>query len=112
MSFDPDFFNALWELSGGAFIALSCWQLFKDKIVRGVHWVHTGFFAAWGYWNLYYYPAIDQWWSFLGGCSVVAFNTLWLGQIIYYTRKERGARRRAGDTSASRQTDGLSPAGN
>ena len=103
MTFGPDFLNSLWELAGGAFIALNCLRLYRDKMVRGVHWATVTFFTGWGYWNIYYYPAIGQWWSFAGGCSVVAFNTLWLGQLIHYSRKERIARQRTHEF-ASRRT--------
>ena len=54
-------------------------------------WLHAGFFAAWGYWNLYYYyPSLDQWWSFWGGVGVVTMNTIWLGQLIYYSQHPSG----------------------
>ena len=63
-------------------------QLYRDKCIRGVHWSATLFFASWGYWNLFYYPHLDQWWSFSGGVSIVAANTVWVAQMFYYGRKE------------------------
>lgn len=82
----PDVFNGLFEIAGGFFISLSVRKLWADKMVAGVSWLHAGFFAAWGYWNLFYYPSLDQWWSFWGGVGVVTANTIWLGQLIYYSR--------------------------
>jgi len=85
----PDLINGLFEFSGAYFISLSIKKLYNDKCVRGVSWIHAGFFAAWGYWNLYYYPHLNQWLSFLGGCAIVIANSIWLGQLIYYTDTER-----------------------
>lgn len=80
----PDLINGTFESCGGFFILFSVIKLYKEKIVRGVHWVHTSFFTSWGFWNLYYYPALDQWFSFFGGFFLVLVNTIWLSQIIYY----------------------------
>lgn len=84
-----DFLNGSFELAGGLFILLSIFKLRREKRVRGVSYVHVGYFTAWGYWNIYYYPYLDQWMSFIGGLSIVLINTVWLGQIIYYTIMEK-----------------------
>jgi hypothetical protein len=81
-----DIFNGSFELLGAPFIFLSVIKLYKDKIVAGVSWLHAGFFATWGYWNLYYYPHLDQWASFAGGVLIVIINTIWLCQLIYYEK--------------------------
>jgi len=80
----PDFINGLFESCGGFFILFSVIKLHREKTVHGVHWVHTSFFTSWGFWNLYYYPTLDQWFSFYGGLFLVLTNTFWLGQLIYY----------------------------
>ena len=85
----PDIINGIFELCGGLFILKSILKLNKDKEVKGVHWIHAAFFACWGYWNLFYYPYLEQWISFIGGIGVVTANTIWLGQMIYYLRKEK-----------------------
>ena len=84
-----DNMNGLFELCGGLFIFLSVLKLRKQKKVRGVSAVGIAYFTLWGYWNIYYYPHLNQWFSFAGGLSVVLINTAWLAQIIYYTRKEK-----------------------
>ncbi len=84
----PDAVNGLFELLGSFFILASVFKLAKDKKVLGVHWVHVAFFSAWGFWSLYYYPSLDQWVSFFGGLGLVATNTFYLGQILYYRRNE------------------------
>jgi len=76
--------NGLFEFFGSIMLWRNVLQLHRDKMVRGVHWSATGFFAAWGYWNLFYYPHLGQWLSFFGGCSIVVANTIWLGQMFYY----------------------------
>jgi hypothetical protein len=90
----PDLINGLFESTGAFFILLSVLKLHRDKKVRGVHWLHTSFFAAWGYWNLYYYPHLGQWFSFWGGIGITVTNTVWVLQLIYYTRSERHANQR------------------
>jgi hypothetical protein len=85
----PDLINGTFEACGMFFILLSIIKLGREKKVRGVSWIHVGFFATWGYWNLYYYPHLNQWMSFFGGLGIVITNTWWLAQLIYYTNKER-----------------------
>jgi len=85
----PDLVNSLFEFSGGFFILLHCRRLFKDKQVKGVSIFATTFFTSWGYWNLFYYPHLDQWLSFIGGLFIVAANSVWVGMMIYYLRRER-----------------------
>ena len=68
------------------------YQLYLDKMVRGVHRLPVGFFAAWGFWNLFYYPHLDQWWSFAGGVSIVIANVVWVIQMLHYGRNGVAAR--------------------
>lgn len=82
----PDVINGLFEFVGSVMLWRNVLQLHRDKMVRGVHWTATGFFMAWGYWNLFYYPHLGQWWSFWGGVSIVTANTVWLAQMLYYGR--------------------------
>jgi len=82
--------NGLFEVMGGAFVFMNVLRLYKDKSVRGVSPIATSFFVVWGYWNLYYYPSVGQIWSAFGASSVAVVHTIWLCQMIYYVRKERG----------------------
>jgi len=84
-----DAVNGTFELSGGFFILLSVIKTLKDKQVHGVNWLTTAFFMAWGYWNLYYYPSLDQWFSFVGGVWIVVMNTLWVVLLVYYGNKQK-----------------------
>ncbi len=84
-----DFINGLFELAGGLFVALHCYKLYKDKKVRGVSFIATGYFTVWGFWNMYYYPFLRQWASLIGGLLVVAMNALWISLMAYYIWKEK-----------------------
>ena len=82
----PDLVNGSFELLAGAFSLNNCLATFKAKQLRGVSMVSTAFFTLWGFWNLYYYPALGQWLSFYGGLSIVLANILWL-TLMYKYRK-------------------------
>lgn len=84
-----DTFNGLFELGGAAVYALNIRQLLRDKLVRGFHPAPTAFFMGWGLWNLFYYPSLDQWLSFVGGAALVLVNLAQLFLMLYYIRKER-----------------------
>lgn len=84
-----DILNGIFESLGGLFITLSCIKLHRDKKVKGVSFIHVAYFTLWGYWNIHYYPHLDQWLSFAGGLVVVLTNTIWLGMLFYYLRKEK-----------------------
>jgi len=81
-----DIVNGTFELSGGAFILLSIMKALREKSSGGVNWVHAAFFSAWGLWNLYYYPSLGQWVSFVGGIGVVSMNTVWVVLLIRYRK--------------------------
>ncbi len=78
-----DAINGLFELAGAALVLLNVRALWRDRVLRGVHWGPTVFFTAWGLWNLVYYPSLSQWWSFAGGLALVIVNALWLGLLMY-----------------------------
>ena len=84
----PDIVNGTYELLGAPFILLSVISLYKHKSIKGVHILHVCFFTTWGYWNLFYYPHLHQWCSFLGGIAIVIVNTIWMSQIFYYRKIE------------------------
>lgn len=84
----PDLVNGLFELFGGLFILNHCRVLYQHKQVKGVSVLSTSFFFAWGVWNLFYYPHLDQTLSFLGGLVIVSSNCLWIGMMLYYKGKE------------------------
>lgn len=80
----PDLFNGLFEFCGGLLLWVNVRAAYQAKVFKGVAIVPTAFFAAWGIWNLYYYPSLNQWFSFAGGVNIVLANIVWVGQMIYY----------------------------
>lgn len=73
-----DFINGMFEMGGAVLLALHVRKLWQDKMVRGVSPWPFVFFTLWGWWNLYFYPSVDCWWSFAGGIPVVAVNSIYL----------------------------------
>jgi hypothetical protein len=82
----PDTINALFELGGAVFIWQNVRMLYRDKAVRGVYAPVMAFYAAWGVWNIFYYPAIGQTLSFWAGLGVVAGNVAWCSLAWRYRK--------------------------
>jgi hypothetical protein len=73
-----DLVNALFEFFGGCLLWMNVRQLWIDREIKGVAVLPTAFFMTWGYWNLYFYPSVNAWWSFYGGLNIVIANTAWV----------------------------------
>lgn len=72
----PDLINGTFEALGGVFIHGHCRAVLRDKAVAGVSIISTVFFTAWGIWNLWYYPSLNQMASFYAGVFLVLANCL------------------------------------
>jgi len=81
-----DLINGAFETLAGLFVLNHCRVLVKDKAVAGVSILSVAFFTAWGVWNLWYYPALGQTASFIGGLVVVAANLVYVGLLVRYSR--------------------------
>lgn len=84
-----DMINGLFEICGSMFGWYNNIILIRDKEVKGFSKVSFSFFVAWGYWNLHYYPSLEQWWSFWGAVMLVTANTVWLLLALYYTYRRK-----------------------
>jgi len=82
-----DLINGAFEVCGGFLCWFNVRILLIDRVVKGVFWPVQAFFAVWGWWNLYYYPSLGQWYSFAGGIFLVAGNTVWV--VLALKLKER-----------------------
>ena len=82
--------NACLELCGAIAVFDHVRQLHLDKRVAGVSVKSTIFFTLWGFWNLYYYPALGQWLSVAAGAVLVLGNMLWLGSMFYFIKHPGG----------------------
>jgi len=78
----PDKLNGMFELVGALVLLLNVRRLWKDKQVQGVSMWAAAFFAAWGWWNLYYYPYLGQWWSCGASGLVAIVNTAWVSLAL------------------------------
>ena len=85
----PDVINCCFEVIGGLLLYLNIMAAYRDKCIRGVHIIPLMFMNVWGIWNLYFYPCVGAWWSFVGGIVVVTANMAWLSQMLYYNHKEK-----------------------
>lgn len=83
-----DWINGGFEFMAGILLWINVARLVKDKQVKGVYIPATVLFTLWGIWNLWYYPALNQIMSFLGGLIVVSANTTWVLLAIKYGRKK------------------------
>lgn len=83
----PDLVNAIFEAAGSLVVWGNVIRTNRDQGYAGVHPGYVALFLAWGFWNLYFYPHLDQWWSFLAGLSVVAANLTWMAAMWRWGRK-------------------------
>lgn len=84
-----DIVNGCFEFLTAPFICISIVKLYKEKQVQGVSWIHVGFITLWGYWNMFYYPKLNQWASFIGAIVIVITNSIWFVMMLYYNRKNK-----------------------
>lgn len=84
-----DHINAFFEMVGGILLALNVRRLVADKHVAGVSVFPSLFYAAWGLWNMYYYPSLGQMASFVAGFLTTGANLVWCTLFFYYRAKQR-----------------------
>jgi hypothetical protein len=84
-----DAINGIFELGMSIMLLTSLRRLWRDKCVKGWSINAVLWPTAWGFWNLYYYPSLGQWWSFCGGLAVVLVNSIWIGLALYFQSEER-----------------------
>lgn len=78
--------NGAFEAIGGLMHWTNVMAIRRDQKVRGVNIAAFATFAAWGFWNLYYYPHLNQWASFAGGLIIVSANVCWVYFAWHYRR--------------------------
>jgi len=83
-----DFINGGFELVSGLLSTINIFKLYKDKTVKGVSWIPLTFFTIWGMWNLFYYPSLNQWFSFIGGIVIFIVNIIWISMYFYYKKNK------------------------
>ena len=83
-----DIVNGLFEFGGAIALSRNVVMTFKAKEVKGISILSTAWFSSWGIFNCLFYPSLGQYWSFVAGAMVALVNTVWVGQMIYYSRKK------------------------
>lgn len=83
----PDFANSIFECAGTFFVLGSVRKAYRQDSAKGISWTTIAFFAGWGYWNLFYYPNLNQIESFFGALALALANTLYLWILL--TRRNK-----------------------
>ena len=79
-----DLINGLFEAGGTVAVFLHCRELIKAKRYEGVSVLGTLFFTSWGYWNIWFYANLDQWFSWAAGICLALANTFWVVLLWKY----------------------------
>jgi len=82
-----DLINGIFEFTGGVLLWFNVYKLIQDKQVRGLYLPVCVFFAAWGIWNMFYYPSLHQMYSFIGAAFLAAANIVWVWLAYWYRFK-------------------------
>ena len=80
-----DSVNAGFELSCAILLWINVRTLYKDKQIKGIALSPNFLYLAAGVWDLYYYPFLGQWMSFVACLVYTAGFGLWLGMAVWYT---------------------------
>ena len=84
-----DAINSVFELGAAVLLTLNVYRVAKDGHVAGVSIVPTAWMSLWGAWNLYYYAALGQRWSWVAGVAVFLVNTIWVGLAVFSNWRKR-----------------------
>lgn len=82
----PDMLNAIFEALGACLTVLNARAVYRAKGYAGITLPAMLFFTAWGGWNCFYYPYLDQPWSFVAGAALFLANVAWLSLALCYGR--------------------------
>jgi len=67
----------------GAIIAwMNVFQYIKDREVKGISWPMTGFYIAWGVWNIFFFADLHYWFALSAGIVLLIGNIIWLYLVI------------------------------
>ena len=86
---NPDRINALFEGGMSLLLLLNIRRLYLDKKLTGVSVWPTVFTSLWGAWNLYFYYAVGQIWSWYAGIAVFLANSAWVVLAVTYALRGR-----------------------
>ena len=81
-----DLINALFEFGGCLALIPSIRAILRDKCVQGFSIYAPIFFTSWGWWNILYYPHLDQFWSAIAAVLLAITNSIYLVLVFKYRR--------------------------
>jgi hypothetical protein len=84
--------NACLEMGGAFLRTLDCIKLFQDKRFSGGHLGTALYFLGWGVFNVFFYPSLNQVWSFWAAIALMAMNGLWFVMAVHYNYFHDGRR--------------------
>jgi hypothetical protein len=93
-----DSVNAGFELACAILLWLNVRTLYRDKQIKGIALSPNFLYLGAGLWDLYYYPFLNQWISFVACLVYTTGFSLWLGMAVWYmalspTRPTRGKKK-------------------
>lgn len=89
-----DLINGFIEITGAIFVTFNIIDTLKQKKVAGVKWFSVAFFNIWGFYNIFFYPHNDLWFSFIGAITLTICNTIWTILLIKYSYETKSTERR------------------
>lgn len=84
MKLTMDQANAALEMGGAFLRTLDCIKLFQHKRFVGGHLGTALYFLLWGVFNVFFYPSLNQVWSFWAALALMVINGLWFVMAVYY----------------------------
>lgn len=79
-----DLINGIFNFLGGFLCWVNVYSLYRDKQIKGIHWLPTVTFGFWGIWNLIFYSHLMLWYSFFGDLNLTLANVVWLWLLVQY----------------------------
>ena len=84
-----DTINGFFLLGSSVAVLGHCHSAYRSKSAKGASLNALVFFTAWAVWNLFYYNALGQLFSFFCGIAAVFTNALYLWLLFHYSRREK-----------------------
>lgn len=79
-----DIINASFEFVGIIAVWLNIRAILRDRQVKGVSVLNVLFFSIWGFWNIYYYPSLEQFWSGVAAGLLAASNSFYFFLVMRF----------------------------
>ena len=84
-----DFITSLFQAGAVLFLLLNVRQLWRDKELKGISLWMILYFTLWGYWGIYMFWDLKQYWSMLTNIGIAGAYTVWIGLAAFYKVKNR-----------------------